>query len=171
MPRVSSKVATVQDMTKDHVLLTWSNVVVAIFRRETTLASVASIQRIYNKCAAAHRRGIYMLTIVEEGAPMPPAEVREALARFLESGSGKTLLSGVVHEGTGFRAAAVRSVVTGLAMLARLPYPHRVFASVELASHWFASAGAKDIYVTELLQGIDEARRRGSASGPQVRVV
>jgi len=38
--------------------------------------------------------------------------------------------SGVVFEGSGFRAAAVRSVVISLTMLAGQKYPHKVFANL-----------------------------------------
>ena len=51
-------------------------------------------------------------------------------------------------ESDGFRASAVRSVATGLAILARQPFPHRVFPSITTASDWLGkelrAAGLKN---------------------------
>jgi hypothetical protein len=46
-----------------------------------------------------------------------------------------------VMEGAGFRAAAVRSVVTELTMLAKRAYPHRVCSGDDAVSTLSASAG------------------------------
>lgn len=165
----STRPAMIHDVEKDHLMVTWKNVVVAIYKHETTVAGVASVKRVYNTCAAAHPGGVFLITIVEQGAPMPPSEVRDLLANFLEVGSGKTLMSAVVHEGSGFRAAAVRSVVTGLAMLARLSYPHQVFGSVEVAARWFASASASGLNADELAEAIAEARSRATQSSTVAR--
>jgi len=129
--------ATLIAATPDHIIATWANVVILVWRNETTLKGVEAVQKVYDNLSAANPKGIFLMTVVEFGAPMPSADVRDALARFLASGSGRMILSGVTHEGTGFRAAAVRSVVTGLALLAKLPYPHKVFATVDEAAAWF----------------------------------
>lgn len=129
--------ATLHIATRDHIIATWANAVILVWRNETTLAGVSAVQKVYDELAALHPQGIFLVTVVEFGAPMPPPEVRDALAVFLANGSGRMILSAVAHEGTGFRAAAVRSVVTGLAVLAKLPYPHKVFATVDEASAWF----------------------------------
>ena len=126
--------------TPDHLVVTWRNCLTVFFRHETTLAGVIAVQNVYDRYAKEYPSGLCLLTVVERGAPMPPSDVRLALAKFLESGAGYVKMSAVVHEGAGFSAAAVRSVVTGLALLTRLPFPHRVFASVEDAVSWFGSS-------------------------------
>ena len=72
------------------------------------------------------------------------------------------MLSAVVHEGTGFRAAAVRSVVTGLAMMANLPYPHKVFATVDDAGRWLHmnSPVGKKWEARGLIEAVREVRER-----------
>jgi hypothetical protein len=52
-------------------------------------------------------------------------QVRKALADLLTE-SHIIRCSAVIMEGTGFRAAAVRGVVTSLTMLARHEFPHRI---------------------------------------------
>ena len=136
-PVSAPSTAKLRVATEDHILATWANVVILVWRKDTTLPGVEAAQRVYDDLARENPGGIFLMTIVEFGAPMPPPEVRDALARFLASGAGRMILSAVAHEGTGFRAAAVRSVVTGLAVLAKLPYPHKVFATADEAGAWF----------------------------------
>jgi hypothetical protein len=64
-------------------------------------------------------------------------------------------------EGTGFRAAAVRSVVTGLTMLARQAYPHRVCSlpdAVSMFAQTLPAASGRAINPTALRAAIDELR-------------
>ena len=54
------------------------------------------------------------------------------------------VVSAVIFEGSGFKSAAVRGVVTGMTMLAQQRYPHRVFATIEEASGWYAEKSPRD---------------------------
>ena len=67
--------------------------------------------------------------------PAGKRALRAAIANFL--GTADYIRgSGVAFEGTGFRAAAVRSIVSGLTMLARQPYQHKVFDAVPTTMAW-----------------------------------
>jgi hypothetical protein len=160
-PSLVSK-ATLHDVADDHIMMSWTNFTIAVFRRETTLEGVRKLSSTYESIAAAFPYGVYLVTIVEEGAPMPAPDARQALTKFLMSGAGRTRMSAVIHEGSGFRAAAVRSVVTGLAMAARLPYPHKVFASVAEAGTWFATSPDQAIDSTLLLASVADGRQRAA---------
>ncbi len=152
--------AQIHESTRDHVVFTWRNVACAVFKKETTLGGVRTIQRVYDELAGQNPRGVFMLTIVEERAPLPVVEVRDALAKFLASGAGRSKKSAVVHEGSGFRAASVRGVVTGLAMIARLPYPHKVFSTPTDAARWFATTHDLPVDAADLANAIADARER-----------
>jgi hypothetical protein len=136
----NSPLAEIHVASADHIVATWRNVVLLIWRRETTVEGVSAARRIYDELAAVCPGGVLLMTIVEEKAPAPSADARKDLARFLSNCSGRMILSAVVHEGAGFQAAMVRSVVTGLALVARLPYPHKVFATVAEAEAWFRAS-------------------------------
>lgn len=104
-----------------------------------------------------------MLTVIEQSASLPPADIRQRLSTALER-TVDPVLSAVVYEGSGFRAAAVRGVVTGLTALKKLPYPHRVFASVNAASEWFDDqATTKSWTGIALVRALDNARNRSLA--------
>jgi hypothetical protein len=92
---------------------------------------------------------------------MPPSPVRQAVADFLAEGSTFIKCSAVLMEGAGFRAAAVRSVVTGLTMLARQAYPHRVCSvpdAVTMLASTLPVASGQPIKIAALRAAIDELR-------------
>lgn len=70
---------------------------------------------------------------------MPTPQARTELANFLADSGMNIHYSALVYEGSGFRAAAVRSVVTGLSMIASQAFPHKVFASTSEGAAWMAS--------------------------------
>jgi hypothetical protein len=140
-----------------------------VWKRDTTAEGVEALAQTYREHAARYPSGVYLLTIVERDAPMPPTEQREAVAVFLRSGSGRTRMSAVVIEGTGFRAAAVRSVVTGLAMLVRLPYPHEIFGSLEQAAKWLGTTPHNDVDPDYTVSAVADARRKAESGELRTR--
>lgn len=130
--------ATTLFVDPDVAIITWRNIYAVVWRNETTLPASEMVHKRCEEFARRHPDGVGMLTVVTANAPMPPAESRERLARFMREGT-YVMASAVAFEGTGFRAAAIRSVVTGLTMLARQPFPHKIFATLEDASGWLAT--------------------------------
>jgi hypothetical protein len=130
--------ATIQASTGNYVLATWQDLVLAVWCGETTLAGVREGQRVFDDHAGRSPKGVLLLTVVEEAAPMPDGDARAGLGRLLKSGAGRTRRSAVVYEGAGFKAATVRSVVTGITALSKPPFPHKVFATVDQAAAFLA---------------------------------
>jgi hypothetical protein len=145
----------------DHVLASWQRIFAVVWRQRTTLVGTENLRRECRKFAAKHADGIGLLTVVAAEAPMPASPVRQAVAEFLAEGGAYIKCSSVLMEGTGFRAAAVRSVVTGLTMLARQCYPHRVCSVPDAAamlSQTLSASGRPTINPTALRVAIDELR-------------
>jgi hypothetical protein len=122
--------AKIVHVEKDYALASLGDVFIVIWRHETSLSGTEAVRRECFEFAKSRPEGIALLTIIEERAPMPPAEPRSQLASFMRDASDIIKASGVVFEGSGFRAAAVRSVVISLTMLAGQKYPHKVFANL-----------------------------------------
>jgi hypothetical protein len=122
-------------VNEDYAFGGWRQYFVVIWRGETTMEAVDRLKTDFNAFAKTRADGAGFLTVVERHAPLPSGSVRDELARFLSAAS-ILKASAVVFEGSGFRAAAVRSVVTGLTLLAKQPFPHKVFATVTQGSHW-----------------------------------
>ena len=96
--------------------------------------------------AKSHPEGIGLVTVIEAHAPSPENDARARIAEFLGT-ADYVQASGVAFEGTGFRAAAVRSIVSGLTMLARQPFEHKVFDSVPRTMSWLVPELAKHVSV------------------------
>jgi hypothetical protein len=148
---------------QNYVLASWQQIFAVVWRHDTTREGAQALHRECREFATRHARGIGLLTIVSERAPMPPTSARQAVADFLAQGSAYIKCSVVVMEGTGFRAAAVRSVVTGLTLLAKQAYPHRVCSlpdAVVLLSQTLPVATARPVDPAALRVAIDDLRQR-----------
>lgn len=119
---------------EDQALASYNRVFMVVWRKRTTLKGTINLQRYCHEFGRSMRNGIGLLTVIEQGASSPDSDARKAVAEFLKQGSDYIKVSAVVVEGSGFRASAVRGVVTGLTMLARQAFPHRVVAIEEAAS-------------------------------------
>lgn len=157
------RTAEIKVSSPDQSLATWQDAFILIWHHNTTVAGVMALERAVEEFAETRPNGIGLVTIVEESAPMPPGDAREALAKFLERASHCIKVSAVAFEGTGFRAAAVRSVVAGLTMVARQSYPHKVFATVEEGMAWMAPQMPSPTSAQQLSEVIAELRRTLSA--------
>jgi hypothetical protein len=79
---------------------------------------------------------------------------------MLKEHGGVIRCSAVVYEGDGFRAATLRAVVTGIALLSRPLYPHVVFASSISAVNWTARHFSQDgpAWAEQMRNAVDELR-------------
>jgi hypothetical protein len=149
----------------NHCMATWRSFVIVIWRKDTTADAVKQLRDLLQKTSTT-TQAVCLLTIVEPNAPPPSSDVRDALAGVLGEFGKLIKYSAVAFEGSGFRAAMVRGVVTGLTMLARMPYPHKVFAGVEESARWLcgnASAVGFRETANEVIDAVAELRRRIAA--------
>jgi hypothetical protein len=113
-----------------------SNLLVIIWRDKTTINGIRICRDYVQKTCAGHGREFALMAIVEPKAKLPGAEERAALARVLHDSSRWIQVSALAFEHGGFVAATIRSVVTGITILARQEYPHRVFENVQEAARF-----------------------------------
>ena len=157
---IASRAAILHQVTEDHIIFSWDRCLGLVWKRETTVAGMEAYTQVYRELSLRFPSGIYLMTVVEQDASMPGYDAREAVAVFMRAGAGRIRMSAVVHEGAGFRAAAVRSVVTGFTMLAKVPYPHRIFATVEQGAKWLGTTKYRDVDEEYSVQAVHDARRR-----------
>lgn len=127
------------ESTPDHVIGTLENVSFHVWRHRTLAAAVPAVIEAFARARGQGGGRFANVGIVEANAPLPESEVRSQLARLMRDAGEEIVASSMTFEGTGFRAAAVRSAVMGLSLMARQPYPHRIFASVGEATDWLVS--------------------------------
>ena len=139
--------------TGDYALGLWENLFIVLFRVHTTVEGADDIRETGMRLGEEHPNGIGMLTIIEQHAPAPDGQARAKLADLMRN-ADYIKASGVAFEGSGFRAAMVRSIIAGLSMIARQPYPHRVFSNLPDTLDWL---------IPELNQRSDSNLSRGTA--------
>ena len=118
---------------RDHVVGTWRNVFVSLWRHRTEEHAIFNLRPVIQAVQAAHPAGIAMVTVLEPNAELPTPGARQELPKLFKDVASGMACSALVCEGEGFRAAAVRALTTTITMLAAQPYPHRVFPTVAAA--------------------------------------
>ncbi|MGH7283164.1 MAG: hypothetical protein ACRELY_16685 [Polyangiaceae bacterium] len=157
MPAPATAGVKVHECRHDHVLATWKNFAIVIWRHDTSLAAIENARKMSEELIQKHAEGINWFTVIEENATMPSQEARTKINEVMNRGGKNTLRSALIFEGTGFRAAATRSVVTGISFVSPLPFPHKIFGTVNTACAWLAGA-TKDTDPTALANAIEDAR-------------
>jgi hypothetical protein len=154
----------VQELTlygcdEEHGVGVWRNLLIAVWRKETRAGAVDSVSAVLAQLARTHR-DVALLQVIEEGALAPDADARRAISNMLKQHGGVIRCSAVVYEGDGFRAATLRAVVTGIALLSRPLYPHVVFASSISAINWTARHYSHDgpAWAEQVRNAVDELR-------------
>jgi hypothetical protein len=108
-----------------------------------------------------HRYGkLSSLSYVDrKSGPNTTPEAREAITEIVRKHSQGITGAAVVCEGTGFRATAVRSIVTAIHMASRSSHPSKVFAAPEPAIEWLASTRSDGALDAALLRQASEGLR------------
>jgi hypothetical protein len=76
-------------------------------------------------------------SVIEVRSVLAPAgEVRGGFARVMARFTHEICGSAIVYEGTGFKATAVRSVVTAINLASAASHPNKVFGDVSAAFGW-----------------------------------
>jgi hypothetical protein len=119
---------------RDLIVGSAENLMLVVWRNATTRDGVEICRKHLMENCSGRGCEFAIMTIVEQCAQLPEAAARDDLAALMHEGSRWIQVSALVFEGTGFIAAAIRGVVTGISMFARQSFPHRVFDSVSDAS-------------------------------------
>lgn len=102
---------------------------------------------------------MFTLAIVGRDTPPPPGVVRDMVGVEMTRISKNIVGAATVVEGVGFRAATMRAVVTGMALVMRPAYLQRVCVTVEEASEFLAAESERRFTPTGLSTSILELRR------------
>ena len=144
-----------------YCVATWDRVLIQIWRLEVTAEAVQNLRRIGKQFVAETSGPLSMLSIVEASSPPPNEPLRAALSAFFRELAPRMELQIVVAEGSGFRAALVRSVGVALSAIARgaLPFKfcgHVADAAALIRPHLSPSAGGAEA----LLGAIHDVRAK-----------
>lgn len=113
-----------------------ANLLLIVWRDRTTSTGVDECFGFFRQAFSNRGREFALVTIIEPSAKLPESRERKRIAELLTEASDRIQVSALVFEGSGFLAAAIRSVVAGITLMAHQSFPHRIFESVHDAAHF-----------------------------------
>jgi hypothetical protein len=132
-------------------------VAIALWRRKPNRALFEIQKRCLDEVVAKNVGRAAFLCVVEPTSEPPEDEIRKAAAQMVSAHEKDLRCVALVIEGTGFRSAITRTVLSGIVMLIRTPAPIKFFDTPKSACMWLGSQlpGARD----GLLEEIEALRR------------
>lgn len=122
-----------------HVTAVWLNMVFAYWHNETQHAAFRRVSSELAKLAVPYKEGVGVCQIVGLRATPPDPATRVEITRLIKDGCGGHLRHySVVHEGTGFKAASIRAIISASQMMARSKTKVAVFRKTAQAAAWHA---------------------------------
>jgi hypothetical protein len=134
-PAHQSVVPAFQRISPEYAVVVHQGILIQLWRVATSIEGV----RLVRKTLADFDSQIELtMVVIEDGATRPDRGARSELDAL-----GKELaprFAAVVFEGHGFKAAAVRAVMTSIGLFTRSALPSRIFSSTDGAIEWMMRA-------------------------------
>ncbi len=120
------------------MMATWRSIAFPVFgHRPASVEGATTLGRLLERHGRASGPGrLVEISILDSYAPTPSAEVRQVLDAAVPRVSPYFACVSAIFEGSGFRAAMIRGVLTGFQILSRTKYPQKIFASVGDCAAW-----------------------------------
>lgn len=116
----------------------WRNVFMTLWWGDVNVERLRSVGALQQRIASELPTGFVSLTLLRSNNLSLPAEVRAEAERVTAGMPAAMRAVAQVIHGTGFTAAATRSVATGMQLFVRDRRPVKFFDTVENASAWLA---------------------------------
>jgi hypothetical protein len=120
------------------MVATWRSLVMPVMGR-TSLHVASAKQQARALLEHGKRLGqgkMAEITIIAHDAPLPGPETRAAFDAAVPMVTPYYGCVSAVFDGTGFRGAFVRGMLTSFQMLSRNKFPQKVFSSIDDAAKW-----------------------------------
>jgi hypothetical protein len=147
---------------KTFCFASWRQAYILDFRDTPSIealdASVLGKRDVY----AQNPGGIVVLNIVPGERPLPSGEVRDHAARKQGEDLDGVLAHATVVTGAGFRPGTLRSMLAGLYLVSRSPFPRKVFSTVDEAALWQATVTKSGrAWSSGLIEAVSAVQRLG----------
>ena len=113
-----------------------AGMLLAVWRKETTPEAFQRMDVLVQELSRQYPSGVGILQTIEKTAVPPEADTKREFVRGMVVGEGRIKHFSVVHEASGFHAAIVRAIMSGVYLFARPKFPHMVFSSLADAAAW-----------------------------------
>jgi hypothetical protein len=145
-------------------LILWEDIFVVIDDGSGRPSDYDTACKMIVEQSSEHQSGLGCLVIIPPNAKPPSDDVRKAINRTLDSVPVRGICWCV--EGSGFQAAMVRAVLSGLRFVSRRNYPTHIEGDLGHATKWIVSSQsgahrtARPDAAQSLLNSIEKQRRR-----------
>jgi hypothetical protein len=119
-----------------HLAAIHRNVYITAWWGETTVARLKRVGEIQNELARKWPKGFVAIALIRSANANLPADVRAEAERLSKEPAANLRAIAQVIYGSGFAAAVIRSVATGMVLIARRPRPTKIFGTLETAATW-----------------------------------
>lgn len=104
------------------------------------------------------------LTVIDSGARVPDDAAKTEIRNTVLRHQKQICAFAYVIEGQGFAAAAMRSAISFISLLARYPFPQKTFANIAAATAWtmqqMPTESAKGTSAAELISVLEAMRQQ-----------
>jgi hypothetical protein len=114
----------------------YRNVFITAWWGETTVARLKRVGAVQSEVARAWPKGFVALALIRSANTNLPPDVRAEAERLTKDPSSCLRAIAQVIHGSGFAAAAIRSIATGMQLLSRHGRPSKIFDSLDNATVW-----------------------------------
>ncbi|HEX4515297.1 MAG TPA: hypothetical protein VH054_17240 [Polyangiaceae bacterium] len=121
-----------------HLAAIHRNVYITAWWGETTVERLKRVGEIQNELARKWPAGFVALALIRSSNVNMPADVRAEAEKLSKEPAPNLKAIAQVIYGSGFAAAAIRSIATGMVLVARRPRPTKIFGTLEGAATWLA---------------------------------
>jgi hypothetical protein len=137
------------------LMASFEHVCVAVWDVKPT-RQLFEIQQAHLAAAVARQPGrALFMCVVAKSAEAPDQDIRDASSKMIATHDKNLAGCCCVIEGTGFRAAITRTVLTGIRLVIRSPVPFHFCESVMVGCKWLETRSGRD-----RLQGLAEKIER-----------
>jgi hypothetical protein len=136
--------------------------VVLVWKQPPVMAAVDENRRLFQQLRTRQPQDkLSYLVVAEAGVgTQMRSDVRAAVAAMLREYQKAIVGSAIVFEGTGFRAAIVRSVVAAINLASRMEFPSSVQSDLEGAARWLVEKGGLRMSAADLVDVVRAFRAR-----------
>ncbi len=139
-----SSEAELIDQGAHHRTVVWGAVIVSAYNGQVSVDLATALERAVAQ-RAPENGPIGLVIHVIEGAERPEGAVRDAFTRMMSAVDDRVAAWAIVFEGTGFWAAAMRAIQSGILLTARIKAPAKVCPDPAGAATWLHQTMSKPL--------------------------
>ncbi len=140
---------------------TWKNAYILDFSKTPTVESLDASVACKKLALRKNPAGLVVINLIDGENPPPSGAIRKyAQSKSTEDPDG-VLCHATIIRGEGFKSATIRSMLAGIYLVTRAPYPRKVFATNDECATWAGPLAGTPLPKNLLLEALQSTRESG----------